>query len=199
MAGDAQHQLLVAAELGLVLRQHLGAPALALAEAQVHARQVTGEQGALVAAGAGADLEEGVALVVGVFRQQGGLQLGLQARIARTRVFLAGLDAAIWDGDEGDAAARPRVVRSYPVDDPVAREELAVSLVELCNEALPKGGDPDATVRVVGESLVVQSTSRAFHVMAASIITAVRGVESIVVEEEESTGEQEAAAEVHAT
>ncbi len=40
---------------------HFGAPALALAVAQVHARQVAGEQRRFVAAGAGADFEEGVA------------------------------------------------------------------------------------------------------------------------------------------
>jgi hypothetical protein len=62
------------------LAQDLGAPALAFAEAQVHARQVAGEQRRFVAAGAGADLDEGVAGVVRVLRQQRGLQLGQQAR-----------------------------------------------------------------------------------------------------------------------
>jgi hypothetical protein len=79
IAFNADDDLLVAAELGVALRQDLGAPALALAVAQVHAGQVAGEERALVAAGAGADLEEGVAIVVGVLRQQRGLQLGFEA------------------------------------------------------------------------------------------------------------------------
>lgn len=113
---------------------------------------------------------------------------------------LAGLDAVIWRADGGEEGIRPKVVRSYPVDDPATREELAQSLVELSNDALPRGRDPDAVVRIVGESIVVQSESRAFHVMAASIITAVRGVESIVIEEEdEEAVEDEPVAAVHAT
>ena len=56
---------------------------LALGVAQVHARQVAGEQRRFVAAGAGADLEEDVALVVGVARQQRGLQLGVQPLACR--------------------------------------------------------------------------------------------------------------------
>jgi hypothetical protein len=42
------------------------------AKAQVHARQVGGEQRRLVAAGAGTDLEKRVAVVIGVARQQAG-------------------------------------------------------------------------------------------------------------------------------
>jgi hypothetical protein len=70
--------LLVAAEVGLARRHDLHLPALAFGVAAVHAQQVAGEQRRLVAAGAGADLEEQVALVVGVARQQGALQIGLQ-------------------------------------------------------------------------------------------------------------------------
>ena len=70
VAVDAQHQFLVAAEVGRALAHHLGAPAAALAVAQVHARQVAGEQRRFVAAGAGADFQEGVARVVRVARQQ---------------------------------------------------------------------------------------------------------------------------------
>ena len=58
---------------------------LALGVAQVHAHQVAGEQRRFVAAGAGADFEEGVARVVRVARQQRGLQLGVQAFDSRPR------------------------------------------------------------------------------------------------------------------
>jgi hypothetical protein len=50
----------------------------ALGVACVHAEQVAREQRRFVPAGAGADLEKDVALVVGVARQQQALQLGLQ-------------------------------------------------------------------------------------------------------------------------
>jgi hypothetical protein len=75
---DAQHHFLVAAQIAAALAHQLGLPAAALAVAQVHAREVGGEQGRLVAAGAGADFEEGVARVVRVARQQRGLQLQVQ-------------------------------------------------------------------------------------------------------------------------
>ena len=79
VALDAQHQLLVAAEVATRSRDITSVrQPLALGIAQVHARQVAGEQRRLVAAGAGADLEEGVALVVRVARQQRRLQLGVQ-------------------------------------------------------------------------------------------------------------------------
>ena len=91
IAFDADDKLLVAAEVARTLRQHLGAPAFALGVAQVHAREVAGEQRRLVAAGAGADLEEDVAHVVGVARQQRCLQLAEQAREvgAGRRCFVA--------------------------------------------------------------------------------------------------------------
>ena len=51
-------------------RYHLDLPALLGGIALVHAEQVAGEQRGLVAAGAGADFEDGVALVHRVFGQQ---------------------------------------------------------------------------------------------------------------------------------
>ena len=63
---DARDHFLVAAELGGALRNDLHLPALALGVARVHAEQVAGEKRRFVAAGAGAHLEEGVALVVRV-------------------------------------------------------------------------------------------------------------------------------------
>ena len=79
VALDAQHHLLVAAQVGRALAHHLATPTLAFAVAQVHARQVGREQRRFLAARAGANLDERVALVVGIAWQQGGLQLRLQA------------------------------------------------------------------------------------------------------------------------
>ena len=75
---DAQHDLLVAADLGRAFAQHLGAPALAFAPAQVHARQVAGEECRLVTARTGPDLDEGMAIVLRVPGQQLSLELHLQ-------------------------------------------------------------------------------------------------------------------------
>ena len=71
---------LEAAEIRRALAHDLAAPALALGVAQVHAQQVGGEQRRLLAAAAGADLDEGRARVVRVARQQRGLQRGVQRR-----------------------------------------------------------------------------------------------------------------------
>jgi hypothetical protein len=109
--------------------------------------------------------------------------------------LLGGIDRAIWK-QAGNAA---RVVRTYAVADPQARDELAAVLVDLCNDALPEGKDPEATVQVVGDSLVVQSVSRAFHVMAAAIITSIDGVDSILIEEGDDDQLSEPAGAVQAT
>ena len=68
--GDLGDQLLVAAEFGRGLLDHVPAPAARLGELAVHLREVGGEQGGLVAAGAGANLEDGGAFVGRVARQQ---------------------------------------------------------------------------------------------------------------------------------
>ena len=78
VAFDAQHHFLVAAQVALVGRHHLHRPALALGVAGVHAGQIAREQGGFITARASADLQEGVASVVRVLGQQGGLQLRLQ-------------------------------------------------------------------------------------------------------------------------
>ncbi len=64
--GDRLH----AAEIGRLVVEHLGRPALPLGVAQVHPQQVAGEQRRLLAALAGLDLEDDVLAVVGVLRQQ---------------------------------------------------------------------------------------------------------------------------------
>ena len=62
--------VLVAAEVGLGGVEHLGAPATALGVPQVHPQQVAGEQGRLLAALPRLDLEDDVAVVVGVARDR---------------------------------------------------------------------------------------------------------------------------------
>ena len=77
--------VLVAAEVGLGGVEHLGAPAPALGVAQVHPQQVTREQGRLLASLTGLHLEDDVAVVVGITRDEqaaqsvlGGGERGLQ-------------------------------------------------------------------------------------------------------------------------
>ena len=68
-AGDRGGRLLEPAEPGFGQVEHLEAPAAQRGVALVHAEQLGGEQRRLVAAGAGADFEDRVALVVLVLRQ----------------------------------------------------------------------------------------------------------------------------------
>ena len=69
-AGDLHDDFAVAAQFGFAGRQDLGLPAALFGVAQVHAQQVAGKERTLVAAGAGADFDDGVAGVVGVAWQQ---------------------------------------------------------------------------------------------------------------------------------
>lgn len=104
--------------------------------------------------------------------------------------LLAGCDRMAWQPPAGNG--RLKQVRAYEIDDDLARTQLAEELVALCNEALPEGGDPDARVLLVGRSLVVQSHSRPFHVMAAHIVAAVNGVvELLDIELEPSSDDPE--------
>lgn len=84
-------------------------------------------------------------------------------------------DRMAWQFPEA-ATGRVRYLRAYEIDDDVARSQLAEELVDLCNQALPDGGDPDARVLEIGRSLVVQSRSRPFHLMAAQLVAAITGV-----------------------
>ena len=82
---------LVAAEVGRRFGDDLDLPALTLGIARVHAEQVRREQRRLVAARAGADFEEDVALVVGIPGQQHRLQFGLerhQASLGRAALLV---------------------------------------------------------------------------------------------------------------
>src|SRR5258708_4310879 len=75
---DPGDDLLVAAQLGGTFRDDLDLPGRALCIAGVHAEEIAREQRRLVAPGAGAYLEEGIALVVGVLGKQRLLQLGFE-------------------------------------------------------------------------------------------------------------------------
>ena len=75
LARDPRDHLAVATEFRGRRRHDLDLPALALGVARVHAEQVAREECALVAARARANLEEHVAHVVRVLREQRGLQL----------------------------------------------------------------------------------------------------------------------------
>ncbi len=110
---------LIAPRLARALGDHLHAPAVALGVARVHAEEVAGEERALVAAGAGADLEEQVLLVVGIARQQHALHLVLERGRAATPGAhlllgeLAHRRVARHVGGRGDVLAglAPRAVR----------------------------------------------------------------------------------------
>ena len=71
----ARDDLLVPAGVTRRLGYHLHLPALAFRVARIHAKEIAREERRLVSAGPGADLEEDVALVVGILRQQPLLQL----------------------------------------------------------------------------------------------------------------------------
>lgn len=98
--------------------------------------------------------------------------------------LLAGLDAAAWQADDVDEGVEPRHLRIHPLPDPLVRDRVVEHLVDLVNESLPHGADPDAAVSVLGDALVVRSKSRPFHVLAAEVIAALGGLEAIVIDEE---------------
>ena len=70
LARDRRHDLLVAAEIVLRQADDLGLPAALLGIAAVHAEEVGREQRGLVAAGAGAHLQDGALLVGRVLGQE---------------------------------------------------------------------------------------------------------------------------------
>src|ERR1700733_1935694 len=73
---------LVAAMLAWAFAQGLHLPALRFGIAGVHAKQIPGEYGGLIAAGSGANLQEYVAVVLRVLRDQQALQLEFLGRDA---------------------------------------------------------------------------------------------------------------------
>ncbi|MDT4871143.1 hypothetical protein FQZ97_1062600 [compost metagenome] len=68
--GDAQHHFLVAPQFARRFAHDLGLPALGVGVARIQARQIAREQGRLVATGARADFDKGVAFVVRVLGHQ---------------------------------------------------------------------------------------------------------------------------------
>ena len=88
---DEQHDLLEAAHAGRVAVHHLDLPLLPLRVLRVHAREVGGEEPRLVPAGAGADLDEDVLVVVGILRQDQRAELVLELALARGELVHLGL------------------------------------------------------------------------------------------------------------
>ncbi len=82
-AAHGDDRFLDAAEGAVAQRHRLPAEAVALGKALIHAVEVGGEQRGLVAAGTGADLHDGVAVVMGVARDQQLLQLARRPRRSR--------------------------------------------------------------------------------------------------------------------
>jgi hypothetical protein len=112
--------------------------------------------------------------------------------------LLRGLDAAAWKADPLDEGVEPRLVRTYLVLDPLLRDSIVENLADLCNGTLPHGADPDATVAALGDAVVVRSTSRPFHVMAAQLVTALQGLDTILVEDDEADVTEQDAGNVRA-
>ena len=80
-----KHRFLQAAEGAVREREDLDLPAAALGEAHVHAEQICGKQRRLVAAGAGPDLDDRVAVIKGVRRREELGELGREAVDVRTK------------------------------------------------------------------------------------------------------------------
>ena len=127
--------VLVAAELGLGGVDDLGLPADALGVAQVHAQQVAGEQGGLVAARAGLDLEDDVLVVAGVARDEQQPQLLGELLALLLQLLDLGGEVGVVGGElarglDVVAGLLPGAVRG---DD---RGQLGVALVELARVGL---------------------------------------------------------------
>jgi hypothetical protein len=52
----------------------------------------------------------------------------------------------------------------------------------MCNAVLGEQGDPSADVAVIGSSIVVRSSRRAFHVYASQLIHSIVGLPSTAIE-----------------
>lgn len=90
--------------------------------------------------------------------------------------------------DGSEAVVNQRVItRIHPVLDPKVLGDLGAKLAGVCNAALGPDADASAKVLVVGDRLVVQSSSRPFHIYAADVVAAFNGVEVTSVETFEST------------
>ena len=72
-----RNNFLEAANLAFAMRNHFNFPTLALSVARIHAEQIAGEQRRFIAAGTGANFQENIALVVGIFGDEQFLQIEL--------------------------------------------------------------------------------------------------------------------------
>jgi len=90
-AGDLRHALLDAAQAGVGVFQDLDPPALRLRVFLIHLEQLGGEQPGLVAAGSGADFQDGAAGVGLVLGQQGQADLVPQGGQAVLQLIEFGL------------------------------------------------------------------------------------------------------------
>ncbi|MFM8704436.1 MAG: hypothetical protein ACKOHG_11350, partial [Planctomycetia bacterium] len=84
-------------------------------------------------------------------------------------------ELAEFDAACDDSGAGTPTVRVYQLADEATRDDLAQKLVDLCNDALPQGRDPDARVTIVGGSLAVHAATPEFHALAGQLIRAVAG------------------------
>ena len=78
LAGDVGDDLLVAAGRGFARRKDVDLPAMLVGVALIHAEEIAGEERRLLAAGAGAHLEDRALLVGGILGQQLHLELVLE-------------------------------------------------------------------------------------------------------------------------
>ncbi len=174
---DARDDLLVAAELRGALRDDLDLPALALGIAGVHPEQVAREQRRFVAPGAGADLEEDIALVIRVLRQQRLVQLGLELFHARARALQLVVGECLHRGVGGHFLRRVGVALRLPPalvkrDDPAQLGVLARQLAELLEVlgSVLGGEQPAEVLEAPGEAVELRAQRR-FHVMRSTGFT----------------------------
>ena len=113
-AGDLGDDLLVAARRALARRQDVDLPAFRLGVFDVHAEEIAGEQGRLVAAGSRPHFEDDVALVGGVLGQKREadrlrhrLEFGFDARASSASAI-----ARISGSSPGSASSAARSARS---------------------------------------------------------------------------------------
>ncbi len=134
-AGDRDDRLLEAADAGLRQVHHLKAPAVQRRIALIHAEEIGGEKRRLLAAGAGAQFEDGIALVSRVLGQQHKPHAALELGNALVELGkLAGrqrphLRIALGRQRGEILALRPRAFQSFDGGD--ERREVAVFLREL--------------------------------------------------------------------
>ena len=116
---NLRNNLLVAAHRSFALRDHLDLPALLGGEALVHAKQRAGEQRSLVAAGAGADFQDHVALVHRILGDE--MEPDLLFELERCRISSAGLSAVAMSRISGSVAGSAMSASSPSSSAPTAR------------------------------------------------------------------------------